>query len=249
LNIITNAQQAVAENKRKGKIIVVTDAIEDYVRIAITDNGPGIPTENIDKIFDPFFTTKPEGSGSGLGLSVCHGIITEHEGNLYAENTLGKGTTFIIELPIVTGEQAVIKEEKPAKKRSRKARQKTGGDILVVEDEPAIRAILRRNLSAIGYQAQAVADGSDALDKLVNNVYKLLLIDLKMPGMSGIELYEAIKKKHPSSAERVVFITGDVMTGKTHDFLVSTGRPYLMKPFDSADIKDVIEKVLAGNKR
>ncbi|MBN2462028.1 MAG: response regulator [Dehalococcoidia bacterium] len=246
LNIVTNAQQAMDETKRKGKITVVTDAVEDYARISIADNGPGIEQENITRIFDPFFTTKPEGSGSGLGLSVCHGIITEHEGNLYAESTPDKGTTFIIELPIAMGEQAVIKEGKATEKKSRPSQRKLAGKILIVEDEPAIRAVLTRNLSARGYQVQAVSNGNDALGKLANNIYDLLLFDLKMPGMSGRELYEAVKKKHPNSAKRVVFITGDVMTADTRDFLASTGRPYLIKPFDSKDIAGVIEKVLTG---
>ena len=117
LNIVTNAQQAMAETKRRGKITLTTGVIEDYVRISIADNGRGISLENMTKIFDPFFTTKPEGIGSGLGLSVCHGIITEHGGNIYAGSTPGKGTTFTIELPIATGEQAVIREKEPAKKR------------------------------------------------------------------------------------------------------------------------------------
>jgi two-component system cell cycle sensor histidine kinase/response regulator CckA len=246
LNIITNAQQAMAETKRKGKIMVTTGVIEDYVRISIADNGPGISVENMTNIFDPFFTTKPEGSGSGLGLSVCHGIITEHGGNIYAESTPGKGTTFIIELPIATGEEAVIREKEPAKKKIRQPRRKIADNILIVEDEPAIRTVLTRNLSARGYQVQAVPGGKDALGKLAKNVYDLLLVDLKMPGMSGRELYEAMKKKHPNSAKRVVFITGDVMTGDTTKFLTSTGRPYLVKPFDSKDITGVIEKVLGG---
>jgi len=249
LNIITNAQQAMAETERKGKIALTTGVINDYVRVSIADNGPGISPENITKIFDPFFTTKPGGGGSGLGLSVCHGIITEHGGNIYVGSTLGKGTTFTIELPITTGEQAVIKEKKAAEKRSRRHRRKMTGNILVVEDEPAIRAVLTRNLSASGYQVQAVSDGKTALDMLANNVYKLLLVDLKMPGMNGRELYEVMKKKHPNSAKRVVFITGDIMTADTHDFLASTGRPYLIKPFDVKDITDVIEKVLGESNR
>lgn len=246
LNIMSNAQQAMAETKRKGKIMVTTGVIEDYVRISVADNGPGISPDNVTKIFDPFFTTKPVGSGSGLGLSVCHGIITEHSGNIYAESTPGKGTIFIIELPIATGEPAVIKEE-PVKKKGQRPRRGVIGKILIVEDEPAIRTVLTRNLSAMGYQVNAISDGKDALSKLTNNVYKLLLLDLKMPGMSGRELYEVMKEKHPNSANRIVFITGDVMTADTHDFLVSTGRSYLIKPFDSKDIADVIEKVLVGD--
>jgi PAS domain S-box-containing protein len=246
LNIITNARQAMAETKRKGTITVTTKTVEDYVRISMADNGPGISPENMTRIFDPFFTTKPAGSGSGLGLSVCHGIIIEHGGNIYAESTPGKGTTFIIELPIATGEQAVIKVEKPAKKRSRRPRRKMTGNILIVEDEPAIRAVLIRNLSTEGYQVQSVSDGKTALDKLAKNAYDLILTDLKMPGMTGRELYETIKKKYPNLVERIVFITGDVMTGDTTKFLTSTGRPYLVKPFYSKDVTDMIEKVLGG---
>jgi PAS domain S-box-containing protein len=249
LNIMSNAQQAMAETKRKGKITVTTDVVEDYVRISVADNGPGISPENITIIFDPFFTTKPAGSGSGLGLSVCHGIIAEHGGNIYAESTPGKGTTFTIELPIATGEQVVIKEKEPAGRKRRQPRRKMTGNILIAEDEPSIRAVLTRNLSASGYQVQAVSDGKTALGKLAKNAYDVIFTDLKMPGMSGRELYEAMKKKHPNSAKRVVFITGDVMTPDTHDFLVSTRRSYLIKPFDSKDITGVIEKVLAGNNR
>jgi CheY-like chemotaxis protein len=123
------------------------------------------------------------------------------------------------------------------------------GNILIVEDEPVIRAVLTRNLSASGYQVQAVSDGKAALGKLAKNTYDLIFTDLKMPGMSGRELYEAMKKKYPNSAERIVFITGDVMTAETHDFLASTGRPYLVKPFDSKDITGILEKVLAGSNR
>lgn len=246
LNVITNARQAIEETKRKGKITVVTEAIPGYVKISVTDNGHGISPENITRIFDPFFTTKPAGSGSGLGLSICHGIITEHGGNIYVESTLNKGTTFIIGLPIATAEQAIIKE-KPSKEKGRRPRRKLTQNILVVEDEPSIRAVLTRTLSDEGYHVQAVSDGKVALAKMAKNVYDLFLVDLKMPGMSGRELYKTVKKKYPDVAKKVVFITGDVMTADTQNFLASTGRPYLIKPFDFKDITNVIEQVLAGN--
>ncbi len=167
LNVLSNARQAVEETKRKGKITVITEAAEGYVKISITDNGSGISSENITRIFDPFFTTKAAGSGSGLGLSVCHGIITEHGGNIYAESTLGKGTTFIVELPVATAEQAIIKEE-PSKEKRRRHRQKMTASILVVEDEPSIRAVLTRTLTDEGYRVQSVSDGKAALARLGN---------------------------------------------------------------------------------
>lgn len=111
LNILVNAEQALAEVKHQGKIWVTSSTEEGYVRISIKDNGPGIPEGNITRLFDPFFTTKEVGKGTGLGLSVCHGIITAHGGNIYVNSKVGKGATFTIELPIVGGEAAVLKDE------------------------------------------------------------------------------------------------------------------------------------------
>jgi PAS domain S-box-containing protein len=99
LSIMTNAQQALSEMKGKRKITLATSAEKGFIRIAIADNGPGIAAENMTRIFDPFFTTKEVGSGSGLGLSVSHGIVSEHDGKIYVESTPGKGASFIVELP------------------------------------------------------------------------------------------------------------------------------------------------------
>lgn len=101
LNIIINAEQAIAEAKKEGKIIINTKHIDKLIQISFTDNGPGISKEYVGKIFDPFFTTRNEKGGSGLGLSICHGIITDHGGNIYVESIQGKSTTFFIELPPV----------------------------------------------------------------------------------------------------------------------------------------------------
>jgi len=111
LNILVNAEQALAEVKHQGKIWLSSSAGHEYVTISIRDNGPGIPKSNITRIFDPFFTTKEVGKGTGLGLSVCHGIITAHGGNIYVDSRVGKGATFTIELPIVSGESAVLKDK------------------------------------------------------------------------------------------------------------------------------------------
>jgi PAS domain S-box-containing protein len=100
LNIILNAEQALTEAHSGGKLTIMTVERRGYVRTTFTDDGPGIPAENLDNIFDPFFTTKGEKVGTGLGLSVCHGIITEHGGKIYAKSKPGKGTTFFVELPL-----------------------------------------------------------------------------------------------------------------------------------------------------
>jgi len=104
LNIILNAEQAMTEANGGGKLTIKTERNKRHVRSTFSDNGPGIPPEHLNSVFDPFFTTKGEKGGTGLGLSVCHGIITEHGGRIYAKSRPGKGTTFFVDLPIIAEE-------------------------------------------------------------------------------------------------------------------------------------------------
>ena len=99
-NIVINAEYFMKEAYNGGILDIKTEKTDTGIRLSITDNGPGIAKENLTRIFDPFFTTKPIGKGTGLGLSICFGIIQEHNGNIYTVSELGKGTTFIIELPV-----------------------------------------------------------------------------------------------------------------------------------------------------
>jgi PAS domain S-box-containing protein len=247
LNILINAEQALAEMKRRGKITVTTRVVEDCVRICIADNGPGIPRENISRIFDPFFTTKEVGKGTGLGLSVCHGIVTAHGGNLYVESAKGKGTEFIIELSIAVAEEMDIEEEATVVEDNPGRRSKASANIFIVDDEQGIREILGRVFSGMGHRTDSASDAESALAKLAKrNDYDLCIIDLKLTRISGRRLYEIMKKKHPSLAEKVMFITGDTVTPSTQGFLDSTGRPYLTKPFNPKAAVEFVEKILEG---
>jgi len=100
LNIVLNAESAMAEVKNPGSLIVTTRRLNGLVTVSFSDDGPGIPQENLHRVFDPFFTTKEVGKGTGLGLSICYGIVTQHGGKIYAKNNAGKGATFIVELPV-----------------------------------------------------------------------------------------------------------------------------------------------------
>jgi signal transduction histidine kinase len=100
LNIVINAEYFMLKAHNRGKLIVSTEEVNGMLRSTFTDDGSGIPPENIRNIFDPFFTTKEVGKGTGLGLSICHGIVTEHGGRIYAKSEYGNGASFIIELPL-----------------------------------------------------------------------------------------------------------------------------------------------------
>ncbi len=102
LNLILNAEQAISESHRGGKLIIKTKQLKGRVRVSFTDDGPGIPAEHLNKLFDPFFTTRGEKGGTGLGLSLCHGIVEEHKGRIYAKSKMGEGATLFVELPLTT---------------------------------------------------------------------------------------------------------------------------------------------------
>jgi PAS domain S-box-containing protein len=111
-NIVINAEFFMLEAHQKGNLTITTERIGDFVRASFTDDGPGIPEEHMRNLFTPFFTTKEVGKGTGLGLSICHGIITEHGGRIYAESELGKGATFVVELPLPASRKGRKKNEK-----------------------------------------------------------------------------------------------------------------------------------------
>ena len=119
-------------------------------------------------------------------------------------------------------------------------------NVLIVDDEPAIRSILARIISSKGHQPHTAPNGKAALSKLAKNAYDLLIVDLKMFGLSGRKLYETLTEEQPDTANKIVFITGDTMTEETNDFLTSSGRPYLAKPFSPNEIMDIVEKELAA---
>jgi len=240
LNIIVNAEKEIKSTRNGGRLTLSSEKKDGWIRVSIADDGPGIPAENLQRIFDPFFSTREIGEGTGLGLSVCHGIAAEHGGRIYAESEPPGGTTFFIELPVVTMESDPAP---PAAQRQEAVRQ--GAKILVVDDEQAIRGLITQVLAGEGHQVTAVDNPEQALARLQIERYNLILMDLKMPGMSGIELYGRIRKIAHSLARRVMFITGDVMGEDTKQFLKQYQARYIIKPFGIQELKKEVNAFLA----
>ncbi len=242
MNIIVNAETEMKQAHGRGKLTIKTEQIDNTIRISFADDGPGIAKENIGKVFDPFFTTKEVGEGTGLGLSLSYGIIAEHKGVLYVKSTPGKGATFIIELPIVAKEEEKIERVEAVEGDG----QAIGGRILVVDDEPTILTFLKKVLGGEGYDVVTAGSGKEALGMIKNERYGLILCDIKLPGLSGAEIYEQIGKTAASLQKRVMFITGDVTSTATQAFLEKTKVPYVTKPFDIAKLKEEVKRVIAG---
>jgi PAS domain S-box-containing protein len=242
LNLIVNAETEMKLAYGKGKLTITTVKRNNTIKISVKDNGPGIKSEIMDKIFDPFFTTREVGQGTGLGLSLCYGIVTEHNGRIYAESKPGKGAIFIVELPVVTD----IKPPKPAAAKVIKPQKKKGASILVVDDEKVVREVISRVLTSAGHKVESSDTAMDALDKIQTKSYDVILLDIKMPGMNGVELYKRIQKIAKPLARKVIFITGDVMGIDTERFLSRTKASHIEKPFNAEQlnraVKDALDK-------
>jgi CheY-like chemotaxis protein len=209
------------------------------ILVFVSDDGRGIPRENVRRIFEPFFTTKSAGKGTGLGLSISQAIIAEHEGRIDVESTIGRGTTFIVELPVQRW--TAQPGPKPVPARAPATHRKR---ILVVEDEPQIRQLFEDIIHIAGHDVQTAADGHAALDLIDQQKFDLIISDVKMPESSGAEFYAAIKRKGSALERRLIFVTGDLLNAETLRFIESTGCPWLEKPFDIAAVTRTISDSL-----
>ncbi len=225
-NLLVNAAQAVGEGAVDSKEIIVATFTDDAGRAVaeVRDAGPGIPPELQRRIFDPFFTTKAVGQGSGLGLSIAHSIVAASGGELSLESVHGRGATFRVTLP-------------PARLRAAPAAEPLGvrgrrGRVLVVDDEPAIGRAMTRALQR-DHDVFVVHDAREALPTIAAGaVFDVIFCDVMMPGMTGMEFFEALRDANPELARRIVFVTGGAFTAQTQAFLDSVRNATMTKPVD-----------------
>jgi two-component system NtrC family sensor kinase len=242
LNLLTNSIQAIADGPGRGTVSVGLVAINDRLRISFTDDGPGIPDEVLPRLFEPFFTTKPVGKGTGLGLSICRQIIEDHEGEIRVESHPRRGTTFVIELPVVE----IATPSGEVSEQADKRRSYTMLRVLAVDDEPGVTELLSRALGGLGHTVDTTRDGAQALRMIHLADYDAIVLDIKMPGLGGPEVYRCIEGLRPDLADRVMFVTGDTVSTDTRDFLHSTGRPVLHKPFSLDELRNHMEEFAAA---
>ncbi|MBI4872558.1 MAG: response regulator [Candidatus Riflebacteria bacterium] len=241
-NIINNAYQAMKSLRKEGNKLTVRSRERDgMVRIEIGDNGPGIPDALMKRIFDPFFTTKKLGEGTGLGLSISYGIVKEHQGKITVESAAGQGATFVVEIP--------INQQKPLAESVRLEPEVAtsiflGKRILVVDDEENIAAVCRMGLERLGCLVEVTADGADAISRLRQGRFDLVVSDIRMPGLDGPAIYSAVRQTDPALADRIIFMTGDTLSPQTKAFLETSGNLYINKPFVLDELKTAIAKTL-----
>jgi two-component system NtrC family sensor kinase len=244
LNVLNNAQHAIAAHRGQGTVTVRTSLREGTIRLEVTDDGPGIPPEVIGRIFDPFFTTKPVGEGTGLGLSVSYGIVQDHGGRIWADSRVGQGTTLVIELPVV-GEEAE-RDREPAAPEPRPPDRARSLRVLSVDDEPVILDLVVDALGREGHAIDTASSGREALVKLEKGQYDVVVLDLKMPDMDGRQLFREISARWPAVARRVIFASGDTIHPDTQSFIEQSGRPCIDKPFKLEVLSSAVAGVAGG---
>jgi two-component system NtrC family sensor kinase len=243
LNLIINAEQAMLAANGRGTLTVRSRREKEAMRLVVQDDGPGMTSETLRRIFDPFFTTKQAGEGTGLGLTISYGIIDEHGGRIWAESQPGKGTTFVIELPVVRGPERRLEVEQEEQRPAMEARS-----ILVVDDEQSIQRLLGSILQMDGHRVDTARNGREALDYIGRRRYDLVITDIKMPDMDGRDLYQHLREIDMDLARRTIFITGDTVSPETRTFLQRVHNPCLAKPFRVREVRETILQLLSdGN--
>jgi PAS domain S-box-containing protein len=242
LNLIINAEQAMLSANGRGTLVVRTwhEVETDVVVLEVNDDGPGVAPEVQPRIFDPFFTTKDVGKGTGLGLTVAYAIVQEHGGRIRLESSEGRGASFFVEFPIAAGR---VREAVPPP-AAIELDSLAGKRVLVVEDEPALAAAVADALTDAGFVVDRAGDGEEALARVAERPYDLVVCDLKMPRLDGRAFYRAIAATAPELATRVIFVTGDVVAADAARFLEETGCRWLAKPFRLGDLLRAARDVL-----
>jgi two-component system NtrC family sensor kinase len=209
----------------------------------VADTGPGIPDQVRPRIFEPFFTTKEIGQGTGLGLSVSHGIIQAHGGLIECERAPGGGVVFTVVLP-VGGNEAPT-----GPSRVEEREDEDNGRILIIDDAADIAELLGEILSGLGRRIETAANGREALGKLEHQEFDLIVCDIRMPDLDGPGLYAEINARRPELLERMIFVTGDTLSESVKQFLESTRMPVVEKPFVPDEIRTLAAKMLSQNSR
>ena len=252
LNLATNALQAMNNEQGLLEIDLREISLEEgddrqgpelspgrYACLTIRDTGSGIPEDQLDQIFEPYFTTKTQGTGTGLGLSVVHGIVKSHGGHIAVSSESGKGTAFFVHLPLTREKPNMGPDHEEA------ARPVDGGHILVVDDETPVVKLLEQRLQRLGYTVTARTDSEQALQAFRDSpeAFDLIFTDLAMPELDGRSLAAAAKDIR---ADIPVLVCSGY-TKQVED-LQSDGNvdAVLMKPIDSAELAKTIKSVLGA---
>lgn len=241
INLLINAVQALSEDRvAENRVEISARAADGSVEIVVADNGPGIPPELKQRIFEPFFTTKPFGEGTGLGLSVCHGVVTGFGGTIRVESEPGHGARFVVKLPAAERPETTPQPERKPAAAPKQEKLK----ILLIDDENAVVRVLRRVFR--DHDVEWFPRSVEAWERYEKDGFAgidVVLCDLMMPEMSGMDLFQRIVERTPALRSRFLFLTGGAFSESARAFLDSADRRWLAKPFEIAQLRSTVEEI------
>ena len=272
LNLVLNSEQAIPDGRRRGDIWVSCRKEKGLACLSVKDNGAGIDAAICDRIFDPFFTTRPPGQGTGLGLSIAHGIVQQHHGSIQVESKSGDGTTFLIRLPLAPPRSANLPDSAEAELKTppipRSATAETIGKpesfaettpahgfssvkidtsaehpVLVIDDEQGILEMVSDALERLHCRSTLVQGSARAAATIEQGQFALILCDLKMPGLNGLDILHFTREKRPDLASRFLLMTGNLADTEKHAVELA-GVPVLPKPFTLSRLRETVEEFL-----
>jgi len=233
VNLIQNAIDSLVHQEERRILKLAVNIKGDVLLISIADNGIGIPSEIMPAIFEPFFTTKKEGEGTGLGLAICKQIIDAHNGHMRVESTPFKETVFSIELPIVKlapkNEQSIPDEPVMLSRRSR---------LLIIDDEKRVLGLIKKILEDAGQSVETANDGIDALPRIAQGKYDVILCDIEMEPLDGYDIYERVQKME--TKPKFIFMTGRILSNSAKSRIANWGVFCINKPFS---IKELVAAI------
>jgi PAS domain S-box-containing protein len=237
LNLLVNAAQAIPEGQADRHEVRVSTRTDEKgcAIVEICDTGIGITAEHMPRIFDPFFTTKGE-SGTGLGLAISHGTVKACGGDIQVVSEPGKGTTFRVVLPAAKRWRSATPASSPEVRALMRRR------VLIVDDERLVGEAIARALSEDN-DVEVVTEASQALARIgAGHKYDVVLCDLMMPVMTGMDLYAEIMRTEPKLGGRLVFMTGGAFTPRARAFVESVVNPCLEKPLDMGKLRSLVAR-------
>ncbi|RME01296.1 MAG: response regulator [Deltaproteobacteria bacterium] len=248
LNLLRNACDAMAP--RGGKIMISVDREEERVVLRFTDTGPGIPPEIEGEIFTPFVTTKGKtderGRHAGLGLAILQKIVLQHDGTLEVEETSEEGTTFVVRLPLLEVEREPdTLQEEPGKPKEEGSGKKKGLRILLVEDDPFLCQLLHRVMTKEGHDVVICGDGAAALGIIWQEPFDLILLDLVLPEVTGLEVVSILQRQRHRKPQlgKIAVMTGEVLEGAAEKSVVEKADFVLRKPFRLETLQEIIQQI------
>jgi CheY-like chemotaxis protein len=253
VNLLLHAAEATGDGGAENHTIVLrtrTDAQRRAV-VEVADDGPGIASETLHRVFDPFFKTQDDDPAIGLGLAICHSIVSSLGGEIEVESEVGAGTTFRVSLPAAEPDRADAPRSAPtppahaaapttspaAAKRAR---------VLIIDDEAAIGRALRRLLVS-EHDVTVESDARAALTRLATETFDVVFCDLMMPHMSGMDFYAALSSTAPEQAARIVFLTGGAFSPRSVEFLRDNTNVCLSKPFSRDSVTSAIRALVTAS--